>query len=218
MASAPALAQSAGASGEVTPKSNGLSNTSVPVSSPTETSAVDPFARDRKFDREMHFPDNVRLAREKGEYDAAAALMEEFILKDKKAKDNPCAAAVMRCFFYLLVKNVDPKYAESFKAALQTAENLPECSSKSALYYWKAKNIGYLEPDSVMNWLDKAIEAEPYPDIYTMRGDKLYMIGETKKACADYKKAMAEDPFAKSAYERYFCEDLEKNAAAEPKK
>lgn len=217
MAATPALAQSAGTSGEVTPKSNGLSNTPAPKE---EGTVVDPFARAKKFDRDVHFPENARMAAEKGDYDGAAAMIEDFMLKDKKVKENPCGCAVMRCYFYFQLRTLAPKYEEAFKAALQYAESLPQCATKSDLYLWKAKHLNfmYYNEDTVMGWLDKAIAADPYPDIYTTRGDRWLQRIETKKACEDYKKAMNEDEEAKAKYETLRCEDLEKNAAAEPKK
>ncbi len=197
LAGAPVLAQSSGQSGEINPKSNNLQDfeeTREHINgSPIPQGLLDA----QKFDRDMHFPDDVRLALEQGHYAEAVAKMDAFV---KKTKEDPCKVALMCCNLYAGIRWTEPKYKADMMAALALAET--KCTKSSDLYIWKIRIFGDEQPDSVMTWLNKAIEVEPYPDIYYRRGEVYLQMGEVKKACADYKQAF--DGGYMSAQDRIF--------------
>ena len=134
----------------------------------------------------------------------AAEELESYI---SKSKEDACDLMVLRYHFYrgLYLNLGDLTYkAKSDTAWKQLEKN---CSKRSNTYLMKAEMTPDAGSDSLIVWYTKAIEVEPYPDIYTARGKWLMVTGQHKKGCLDLQKAMEQkDAEGKFLFIQYNCE------------
>lgn len=198
MAGTPVLAQSAGQSKEVTPKT------------PNNLQDLPPAVNDGQPQQEsyrakgMHVPSHVSDLLSQGNYAQAVEALEVFV---KKQKGDPCDIAFMRFLVYWGIRRIDPQYEATAREAMNFMET--KCANQSDVYVLKVELFGREQPEKVMDWLNKAIEVEPFADIYTLRGETLWWRGEHKKACADYKQAMElGDTMGKEKFLMNHCEDI----------
>lgn len=202
MMGAPALAQSgSGQSQDVTPNHpNNLPDLApAPNNDGTGVGRVGGWPRRDIIQR---LPKDVENAWMQNNITQAVELMESYV---KKSKENPCDLMLLRFSFYRGLSNNDSYYKAEADSAMKQLEK--NCPNRSSLYLMKAEMATYLERDSLIPWLTKAIEVEPYPDIYTERGKWLMVMGQHKKGCLDFQKAMEQkDAEAKFLFMQYNCE------------
>lgn len=80
----------------------------------------------------------------------------------------------------------------SLKRDAVMADMEKACPGFTDLYLMKA--YAAEDPQEALGWMDKAIKSGATTGIaYTMRANVLWALGKTKKACADYKKAAAQN-------------------------
>lgn len=124
------------------------------------------------------------------EYSQAVEKFEGFM---KTAQASPCDLAYLQVTFYDRLMEEDPEnkafYQKSRDASIEQMES--KCQKMAELYILKDRLDPDQSPETTIAWMDKAISVDShYGTSYVLRGDAHWALGQTEKACADYKKAM----------------------------
>lgn len=179
-----AFAQASGQTQEVTPANP---NTLPEVPATVAMGQPDPQAAQSQ--RGVVTPKQVEDLIMQREFAKAVETFEKFM---KTAQGDACNLIYLRYTFYDRLMEVDRDQVAAYKVKRDASivELEKNCPNMADLYVLKVQLYGEGKPDSVVKWLDKAIELDPtYAISYGMRADALWLLQEDEKACADYKKA-----------------------------
>lgn len=135
-------------------------------------------------------PKAIEALMDKQDYETAVKEFDKFI---KTAKGNGCTLNYLRYTFYSRLQMEDREHAADYQAKRQAvvADMEQQCPDMPETYIAKTQLYGDGKPDSVVVWMDKAIEFDQTLGMcYSMRADALWLLQEDEKACADYKKAV----------------------------
>ncbi len=190
------FAQASGQTQEVVPN-----NPNTLPEEPAATAGQDQI--DQQVDepqRGVPTPKVIENLVDKQEYAKAVEEFEKFI---KTAKGNPCDLIYLRVSFYdrLALEDTSKAKAHQTKRDGFIKELEGKCAQMPDLYVLKARLDSDQSPEAAIRWMTKAIAVDPsYSFVYDMRGNAYWMLGQTEKACADFKKAKELD----SNYTNYY--------------
>lgn len=139
-----------------------------------------------------------------GKFVEAEAEFNKFI---KKAQGDPCNLLYLRMSFYARLMRDDVANAQAHQAKRDgyIAEMENTCPNMADLYILKANIDPNQTPENIIYWMNKAAEADAsYSLIYIMRGEAYRALGQTDKACADFKKVKE----LNSDYQDYFYDTM----------
>lgn len=140
-----------------------------------------------------------------GKFVEAETEFNKFI---KKAKGDPCNLLYLRMSFYarLMRDDVANAQAHQTKRDEYIAELEKTCPNMADLYILKATIDPNQTPENIIYWMNKAAEVDKsYSFIYSMRGEAYRVLGQTEKACADFKKVKELDPDYTNYYYDTYC-------------
>lgn len=184
---AQAFAQASGQTQEVVPN-NPNTLPEVPIVGSQDVDSLDEHPQ-----RGVPTPKAIEDMIRNKEFAKAVSEFEKFM---KKANGNPCDLIYLRVTFYGNLRHVDTNaiQIEQYKAKEEQyiSELEKKCPNMPEIYVIKAfleSNDGENQ-EILIQYLTKAIELDnEYSMGYSMRGNAYWNLGQTEKACADFKKA-----------------------------
>ncbi len=194
---AQAFAQASGQTQEVIPNNP---NTLPEVVGPQSETSM-PSGEQRGIPTPKYIEDMVT----EGKFVEAETEFNKFI---KKAKGDPCNLLYLSMSFYARLAREDSAKAQEhqtkrdeYMAKLETT-----CANMSDLYILKATTDANLTPERMIYWMDKAAAVDTsYSLIYSMRGEAYRALGQTEKACADFKRVKELEPDSQNYYYDVIC-------------
>lgn len=120
---------------------------------------------------------------------AQAAQAFEYFGDTMQGEYERCYLLYAYMLFYNYLLDVDTTQTDEYKTKRDA--HLAEMEKQCPDYIEFLAMKMYLaeEPQEVVKWATKAIDIKPKPAFYLSRGNALWIMGKTKDACADYKRA-----------------------------